>query len=252
MVACSPAEFRSAIEAHRLDPIALAAEAVEAARLAVQEAGMLVVGEPHGARETPGVLYFLATELGARTVAFEWSHEEMDDAVQAFVRDGSLDLGRLWSLPATAEFFCGDGRITAGHFALLERLRAEERLEHVILFDRLDPEPAPRDRQAREREMAERLLAQWKRRGPVLVLVGAFHAQLDADDGETMAMRLAREVPLRLAMIDYADGQLWSRGRLHDVAGPMPPAPIRLRVPLATPAVVPGNAAPPAAAAGKR
>ena len=252
MVARSPDEFRSAIEAHRLQAIALAAEAVEAARLAVQESGMLVVGEPHGVRETPGVLYSLATALGARAVAFEWSHAEMDGAVQTFVRNGSLDLERVWSLPASAEFFCGDGRITAGHFALLERLRDEGRLDQVILFDRLDPGPAPGDRQAREREMAERLLAQWKRRGPVLVLVGAFHAQLDADDGETMAMRLAREVPLRPAMIDYAEGRCWSRGRLHDVAGPMPPAPIRLRLPLATPAVVPGIASPSAAAPGKR
>jgi len=133
------------------------------------------------------------------------------------------------------------GRITAGHFALLQRLRGEDRLGQVILFDRLDPEPAPLDWQVRDRQMAERLLEQWNGREPVLVLVGAFHARLDAEEGVTMAMHVGVEVPLHPAMIEYAQGQCWSRGRLHDVGGPMPAAPIRFRLPSAAPAVVPGR-----------
>ncbi len=104
---------------------------------------MLVVGEFHGVRETPGVLYSLASACKTRAVAFEWSHEEMNESVQDFVRSGSFDFDRLWALPTGAEFFSGDGRITAGHFALLKRLRDEGRLDQVIAFDRLDPEPEP-------------------------------------------------------------------------------------------------------------
>jgi hypothetical protein len=57
-----------------------------------------------------------------------------------------------------------------------------------------------------------------------------------------MAAYLARELPgLQPAMLDYASGCSWSRGELHDVSGPMPDAPIHLRLKEATPAVVPGR-----------
>ena len=125
MVAESADEFAAAVRAHRLDGTRLDAETVAQARLALDASGLLVVGEAHGVLETPNVLYALAGALGSRAVAFEWSHEELDAPVQAFARDGSFDFERLWSLPASAELFCGDGRITAGHFALLQRLREE-------------------------------------------------------------------------------------------------------------------------------
>ncbi len=238
----SPDGFAAAVRAHRFDEVAFDGEAVECARAALVGAGLLVVGEPHGVYETPGALYALSSVLGTRAVAFEWSHEEMDGPVQDFVCDGCFDFERLWSLPASAEFFSGDGRIAAGHFALLRRLRDEGRLDQAILFDRLDPAPPPDDPLVRDRELAERLAAEWDARFPLLVLTGASHARLEAAEGEMMAAHLARERPrLQPAMLDYASGHCWSRGRLHDVSGPMPPAPITLRVPVATPAVVPGS-----------
>lgn len=116
----------------------------------------------------------------------------------------------------------------------------------MIVFDRLDPAPPPDDWQVRDREMAERLLAEWDDRLPLLVLTGAFHAQPQAE-GETMTTHLARErTGLQPAMLDYASGYCWSRGELHNVPGPMPDAPITLRVLEATPAVVPGPASSPA------
>ena len=217
-------------------------DVAERARVAVDEAGLLLVGEPHGVYETPGVLYVLAGAVDARAIAFEWSHEEVDDVLQDFVRDGALDFERLWTLPESAEFFCGDGRVTAGHFALLERLRAEGRLDAVIAFDRLDPEPAPDDWRVRDRDMAERLLAEWDRGTRLLVLAGAFHARLDAEDGETMAMHLAGRVAgLEPAVIRFAEGRCWSRGAAHELVGPPPTAPIAIDVPHATPATVPGR-----------
>jgi hypothetical protein len=145
----------------------------------------------------------------------------MDESVQRFLQHGSFDFEQLWAaLPASAEFFCGDGRITAGHFALLRRLSEEGRLDQVIVFDRLD-HPAPtQDRFLRDREMAKRLLREWDANSPLLVLTGAFHAQLPAPEGETMAMHLARRQPeLLTAMLDDTSGQCWSRGALEDVSG---------------------------------
>jgi hypothetical protein len=242
MVICSPREFAQAVGAHTLDDCAFDGEPLLRAAASVADSGLLVVGEPHGVRETPGVLHALALAVGARAVAFEWSHEEMDESVQIFLRSGSLDFERLWSLPASSEFFCGDGRITVGHFALLEQLREEGCLDQVIVFDRLDPDPLRDDWRQRDREMAERLLAEWNDQVPLLVLTGASHARLEAEDGKTMTMCLADEQPgVVAAMLDYAKGSCWSRGELHDVSGPMPDAPIILRMPEATPADVPGT-----------
>lgn len=218
MVGLSPEEFAAAVDAYRFDSFDFDPDAIALARSSVEEAGLLVVGEPHGVYETPSALYSLAVALDLTAVAFEWSHEELDQAVQ------SSGFGRLWSLPATAEFFSGDGRFTAGHFALLRRLRDEDRLEQAIVYDRLDPVPHPADWRIRDAEMAERLLAEWQG-APLLVLTGAFHAALE--DG-TMASHLARERPgLRPLMLQYENQP------------PMPSAPITLRLQRASPAQVP-------------
>jgi hypothetical protein len=224
----SPAAFAAAVDAYAFEDVALDADAIARLGRSLARAGLVVVGEPHGVRETPAVLYALARTLGIRALAFEWSHEEMD---------GRLDIDALWRLSPTAEFFGGDGRITPGHFALVRRLRPDA----VIAYDRLDPEPAP-EWPARDREMAERLLREWDGETPLLVLTGAFHAQLAAKDGMPLAAHLARARPgLEPAMLSYADGECWSRGRTHDVSAPMPDAPIVLRLARATPADVPGH-----------
>jgi hypothetical protein len=226
VVVSSPSEFRAAVGNYRFDGIVFEEEVIGLAAGTLAETGLLVVGEPHGAYETPSVLYSLAGRLGTRGIAFEWSHEELDEAVQRFVRSGSFDFERLWSLPPSAEFFCGDGRFTTGHFALLQRLRDEGRLDQAIVYDRLDPVPDPDDWRIRDRELAERLLGEWDERTPLLVLTGAFHATLAEG---TMAAELARARPgLRPAMLEYQDRPA------------MPEAPITLPLPIATPAVVPG------------
>ncbi|HET6643736.1 MAG TPA: hypothetical protein VFG93_10710 [Gaiellaceae bacterium] len=232
MVVTSPDDFRAAIRDYRFGSFPFDGDSIDAAKASIAETGLVVVGEPHGVYETPAVLYSLAQALETRAVAFEWSYEEMDEAVQHFVRSSSFDFERLWKLPPSAEFFCGDGRITTGHFALLQRLRDEDRLDQVIAFDRLDPEPHPGDWRIRDREMAERLLAEWDDALPLLVVTGAFHATVhvhpDPED-ETMAFRLARKRGRLLpAMLQYQNSP------------PVPPAPIMLRLSEGTPAIVPG------------
>ena len=236
MVVRSPGEFAAAVRAHAFGGQALDRGAVARARQSLAAAGLLVVGEPHGVRETPGVLLSLARALGTRAVAFEWSWEELNEPVQAFVAGGAFEFERIWSIPPSAEFFSGDGRVTAGHFALLERLRTEGRLEQAILIDRLDPVPPPEPR-ARERALADRLLREWDGARPLLVLVGAGHALLDA--GETMASCLARRRPaLEPVLLAYARGHGWFHGP-YEVSPPPVSRATVLRLPLATPAVVP-------------
>ena len=214
----SAEDFRAAVDAYQFRPVAFDGETIDLARRSLAESGLLVVGEPHGVAETPGVLYELAVGLGTRALALEWSHDELGDLPLR------LDIDALWALPASAEFFSGDGRFTAGHFALIRRLRDEGRLEQLILLDRLDPIPHPGDWRIRDRDMADRLLAEWHG-APLLVVVGAFHASSEAG---TMADLVRRERPgLRSLMLAF--------GHL-----PAPPAgATTLRLPPGTPAVLP-------------
>jgi hypothetical protein len=242
VVASSPKEFAEAVRAYRFEGVDLDHAAIDAAGGTLAETGLLLVGEPHGVSETPAVLYALIAALGIRAVGFEWSHDELDGHVRRSLASGSFDFDDYWALPESSELFAGDGRITAGHFALLERLRSEDLLDQLILYDRLDPDPPPAWH-VRDREMAERLLTTWDDHNPLLVVTGAFHAQTTPlVDGEPMGWHLANARPaLEPAMLDYAEGRCWSRGASHDVSGPMPPAPITLALPHATAATVPGK-----------
>ncbi len=243
MIARTAIAFRRAADVYRFEPAKLTAEALAAARASLRATRMMVLGESHGVAETPRVAYALMRELDLSALALEWSYEELDVVTQRFVSGGPLDLDELWALTPGAEFFCGDGRITAGHIALLERLRDEGRLRQVVLIDRLDPEP-PDDWRPRELDLATRLLAERDPEVPILVLVGAFHCCLESDDGATMAMHVAERQPgLRPLVIDYAEGEGWSRGATFDATRPrLFDAGVPLTVPRATPAVVPGAA----------
>ena len=241
VVVSSPSEFARAVAGYSLPDVILDADVVAMARASIADSGLLVVGEQHGIYETPSVLHALAQVLGTRAIAFEWSFEEVDEPLQGFLRAGEFDFDRLWSLPGSAEFFCGDGRFAAGFFRLLQRLRGEGRLDQIIAYDRLDPEPAPVDWRPRDREMASRLLAEWDDRLSLLVLTGAFHAQLEPAESDTMAAHLARARPgLQAAMLSYTSGQCWWRGEVRDVSPTVPESSITIRLPTATPAVVPG------------
>jgi hypothetical protein len=208
-IAPTPTAFRSAVEAY----------AFGEAPVKLTRRDLLLVGDAHGihASREPAVLYEVARGLGARALAFEWSHDEFGAVVEDFLRTGAFDLEAVWALPPGAEAFAGDGRFTAGHVALLERLHREGTLAQVIPFDRLDPDPpAPQD--VRQREMAERLLAEWDRALPLLAVVGAGH--LDP---------LAALTGAETATLDY---------------GPhveLPRAPVTFPVPDGPPAVVPGR-----------
>jgi hypothetical protein len=151
----------------------------------------LLVGHAHGRRAAsePARLYALARAIDARALAFEWSYDELGPLMDDLRATGRLDVGALWRLPEAAEAFCGDGRFTAGHVALLERLHDERRLDQLILFDRLDAtEPTRSD------EMADRLATAWRRELPLVAVVGAAHLP-------TFARRLPE-----LHAVDFTDG----------------------------------------------
>ena len=157
----TPAGFRAAVDAYRFTATA-----------PPHPDGSMLIGHGHGLRAAwePAAFHAIAQETDATAFAFEWSDDELRPLVDGVLESGRLDVDALWRLPDGAEAFCGDGRFTAGHVALLERLVAEQRLAQAILFDRLDfKQPA------RSAEMAMRLTEEWDRRHRLIAVVGAAH-----------------------------------------------------------------------------
>lgn len=239
MFICSDTAFAEAIASYAFDVEVRAIER-EAVADAVRRDGLIVVGETHGVRQNAAALYRLAVDSDARAIAFEWSFDELDQLVQLFLRDGLTVLDRFWSLPPTAEFFAGDGRVTAGHFALMLRLAQEQRIEQLILIDQLSEGP-PGDPGWRDRGMAERLVSEWDPSLKLIVLTGAAHAGM-ADKEETIATTLAGRHPrLQTAMLEYVGGTCFSQGEVRRASGRMPEAAIEVHLDHATPADVPGH-----------
>jgi hypothetical protein len=96
-----------------------------AARRSLEESGLLLLGEVHGVRENPLVIRALMQAFGLTGLALEWP-EDLAPAARAFLAGEPLaDHPLLWF---------GDGRITAGHLAVLRERAAAGPLS-LTLFD---------------------------------------------------------------------------------------------------------------------
>jgi hypothetical protein len=171
-------------------------------RAAVQ-AGMVLCGEIHGIAENPAIAYSLMLALDLQALALEWP-PTIRPVVASFLASGRLDPDAVLDAPAQQQFWSGDGRITAGHFALLQRLAREDRLKRLVLFDEpLEPFPPPPPRpgsgrsddatlgtlapetwdwSARDQAMARAVLAGRADGVPMLLMAGNLHTQLRPHD----------------------------------------------------------------------
>jgi hypothetical protein len=176
------ARFTEAIDAFAVGELELEIEPPAAARLAAKLAagGPILAGERHGVEQNPLVAYTLMRRLGLRVLALEWSIG-LQAAVDAFLDGEALDVDVLADST--------DGRITAGHFAVLRSMRRDGLLDRVVLFD---PEPWPRTWSERDWGMAVRLL-QENARPPAFVMAGSLHTRLRRHrHGEPMGAHVAR------------------------------------------------------------
>jgi hypothetical protein len=177
-----------------IDPAALAA-----GRQSLDQSGLLLLGEVHGVRQNPLLARELMAALDVTGLALEWP-TELAAAVSGFFADGRVpDHAQLWG---------GDGRITAGHFALLRERFLAERLEALTLFDGVHEAGWSQ----RESAMAERIL---NAHGPgrrTLVIAGSAHTALTPTMlGVPLGARLAewrpgvREIHIRYGKGTYYD-----------------------------------------------
>ncbi len=184
------AAFERAVAAYPLGGVEVPDDVAAVAEASLAATGLVLAGEAHGIEQTPRAVHALARRLGIDALAFEWSWDQFDQVVQPVLVTGRIDRDALWSLPADAEAFSGDGRFTAGHVRVLEELAPT--LERLVLVDELESGSA----RAREEHMAARLLDGRRRGGRMLAVTGSWHAALEPSDGvEPAAAILLRALP---------------------------------------------------------
>ena len=146
---------------------------------------VLLIGELHGSRETPALAAAIARSLSLRapvTIALEIPNQEQPRIDRFLTSDGSeesmADLlkGEFWQVAPDKS----DGRRSAAMLALIESLRRLSSNAHppeIVLLDDVDVSGNTDDRR---RVMADRIagLADELESGPVIVLMGNFHARL--------------------------------------------------------------------------
>ena len=176
--------------------------------------------------------------FGLTSLALEWP-DDLAPVIQAFLAGQTLaDHRWLWG---------GDGRITAGHLAVLAERAAAGPLE-IILFDGVMG--AGWSWSQRDEAMARRLLAASPLGARTLAVAGNAHTPTSPTDlGVPLGAWLARQRPdLREIRIRYGGGRFWNSRPCRFARRASPHGPARLHqdtselvldLPLATEAVVP-------------
>src|SRR5580658_5082678 len=130
----SLAEFRQAVTGFPVTglPLMIEPAARAAAQRSLDDSGLLLLGEVHGVAENPLLIQALLAEFGLSGLALEWP-AELTPTISTFLAGGPLEDHRL--------LWLRDGRITAGHLAVL-RDRAAAGPLRLTLFDVIIPADA--------------------------------------------------------------------------------------------------------------
>lgn len=173
----------------------------------VENNKLFILGEMHGAKENVDVIYTLFKKFGFRQLALEWE-PKLEGVVEEYLRSGDLNFDSIKESP--------DGRITAGHFALLKKLDSEGMLEKLVCFD---GGSGGRGWDARDAVMAKNILSNLSDI-PTLVVAGNLHAKtetivFDDESGERhpMGENVKKEIPnVPSGKIEYLAGQYHNYG----------------------------------------
>jgi hypothetical protein len=232
--------FHRAIDEFAVEDLGLAAEpaALAAAQRSLDSCGLLLLGEMHGVRENPLVIRAVMQAFGLTSLALEWP-DELAPVVRAFLAGEPLaDHPWLWG---------GDGRITAGHLAVLSE-RSKAGPVGVILFDGVIG--AGWSWSQRDEAMARSLLAGSPPTARTLAVAGNAHTPTSPTDlGVPLGACLARQRPgIREIQIRYGSGRFWNFKSRRFASRASAQGPVRLYedsgelvldLPLATEALVP-------------
>jgi hypothetical protein len=195
-------------------------DAEAAVRKSLQRTGLVLLGEIHGVAQTPVLLDEMITWFGLGGIALEW-HHDLRQWLDCWVAHGMLSEPRSGSSLAW-ELWGGDGRLTAGHLAVLRRWANSGLL--ITLMDgatAMSPRRGENAEQLKRRSwterdatMAGRVLAAPDAVGGRLVVAGNLHTRLEPlPVGVPMGVHLAQQRP-GLCSIDfvYGPGRFYNLG----------------------------------------
>jgi hypothetical protein len=159
--------------------------ALVAARRSLDNSGFLLLGEVHGVRENPLIIRALMQALGLSGLALEWP-EDLAPMTSAFLAGEMLvDHSLLWF---------GDGRITAGHLAMLRERAAAGPLNPTLFHGSIG---AGWSWSQRDEAMTRRILAHPSARNGTLVAAGNAH---------TPTIRTSLGIPLGACLARHRPG----------------------------------------------
>ena len=172
----------------------------------VDKTKLFILGEIHGVKENVDIIYTLFKKFGFRQLALEWTPKS-GELVKKFIESGDIDFEVIENSP--------DGRITAGHFALIKKLKDEGLLDKLICFD----EEGYVDWDSRDENMAKNIISNLADL-PTLVVAGNKHTRIetikfDDEKGEhhPMGQRVKSQIPeVPTGRIEYLKGQYHNFG----------------------------------------
>ena len=182
-------------------------KSVESLVTELGEAKLLLLGETHGVKENADIIYTLFKKFGFKKLALEWD-KELREQAEKFLQTGELDFEAIKDSP--------DGRITAGHFALLKKLKDEGLLEALVCFDGETPTA---DWDTRDANMAKNIIANLAN-SRTLVVAGNLHTQVEPitfddekEEHHPMGEHLKKQIPnVPSGKIKYLTGQFHNYG----------------------------------------
>jgi hypothetical protein len=195
-------EFHKAIAHFAVAELGLVIEprALAAARRSLDESGLLLLGEVHGVCENPLLIRELLIALDLRSLALEWF-----DGLAPTIRD--VTAGGV--LTDHDELWWGDGRITAGHLAMLAE-RAAAGPMNLTMFDGVTG--AGWNWSQRDEAMARRIMVACAPDSRTLVVAGNAHTPTsETEHGIPMGARLAMQRPgVSGILIRYGGGRFYN------------------------------------------
>lgn len=188
-------------------PATFDGQATQELEESIEDNKLLILGEMHGVKENADVIYTLFKKFGFRQLALEWE-PELKDVAEKYLESGELDFDAIKESP--------DGRITAGHFALLKKLKSEGMFERLVCFD---GGSGGHGWNARDAAMARNILDNLSDT-PTLVVAGNLHAKTEPitfndEPGERhpMGENVKKEIPsVASGRIEYLTGQYHNYG----------------------------------------
>lgn len=131
---------------------------------------VFTLGEVHGVKENPAIVYTLIKKFKFRQLGLEWD-KDLARVVELFQTENVLDYNTIMNS-------C-DGRITAGYFNMLKKIRAEGLVDSVFFFDDKD------SWNRRDEVMAQEIIGHTSEDLTTIVVAGNAHTSLqDIREGD--------------------------------------------------------------------